>query len=434
MSVLLETEILDKYKSNQLQGIYVTELCFYIPIRITGTGKTIRRDEDNFYISDRVKSIFLSDELVEACSKLPVILYHPQATDAEIDSSLVSHKTLKDNPIIGQTIYAYRKEDEVWAIARIYDRELLDRLGNDIHSTSPGVYSWHIEGDDGSNAEIPTIFNHIAFVERGHWDQKSEIAYDDSKITIQGVNDSMSDLERKVEKIEEAEKQEAQHYKEMGEEHQKAVKDDNISKSNEEGVKMAEEKVKDDEETTVVDEETESEFEVKDDDDEEEGEVKDDDDEEEGEEVEIEIPDEDIKAKVDEVLEERSKVDAEDEVEGEIENDEDAERENIIDTMTELADSVDESVGFKKVFVNKREKPSKLLSRILKANKHLVDSKYVSLAGNVNYANYGLAVDAFNNLIEKAEKKHVELAKTKHKKSGARWERLSDGISVDRSF
>lgn len=430
--MLLETEILDKYKSNQLQGIYVTELCFYMPIRVTGTGKTIRRDEDKYYISDRVKSVFLSDELVEACSKLPVILYHPDAKDSEIDSSLVSHKTLKDNPIIGQTIYAYRKEDEVWAIARIYDRELLDRLGNDIHSTSPGVYSYHIEGEDGSNAEIPTIFNHIAFVERGHWDQKSEIAYDDSKITIQGVNDSMADLEQKVEKIEQAEKKEAEHYKEMGQEHQKAVKDDNIPKSNEEGANVAEEKVKDDEETTVVDEETETELEVKDDEETEtESKAKADD---EDEEVEIEIPDEDIKAKVDEVLEEKAKADAEDEVEGETENDEDEERENIIDTMTELADSVDEAVGFKKVFVGKREKPSKLLGRILKANKHLVDSKYISLADNVNYSNYGLAVDAFNNLIEKAERKHTELAKTKHKRSGARWERLSDGISVDRSF
>lgn len=424
--MLLETEILDKYKSNQLQGIYVTELCFYMPIRITGTGLTIRKNEDKFYICDRTKELFLSNEIVKACSNIPIIIQHPdyKGSKDSISSSLLSNETLKDNPIIGQTIYAYINDEEIWAIGRIYDFELLDRLNEDIHSTSPAVFSGEIQKENGVCSEIPFIINHIAFVEKGHWDQKSDVAFDDSKITLQGDDVNMSDeikkdesAEEKVEDIENAEKEEAEHYEEMAKEHKEA-----LNTKSDEGDKMAEQIKKDEDklktdETTIVDDNVEDEVKADD-----------------NEELEVEIDDEDIKSLVDEAVEEKLKSDAEDEVTGEVVTDEDEERTNIIDTMTELSDSVDSDVGFKKVYAKGREKPSKLLGRILKANRNLLDSKYQSLADSTNYSNYGLAIDAFNNLIENAEKKHKEISKLNHKKSGARWERLSDGISVDRSF
>lgn len=423
--MLLETDIINKYKSGELEGIYATEICFYMPIRITGTGLTIRKNGDKFYICDRTKELFLSDEIVKACSNIPIIIQHPKSSDdSEMSSNLLSNKTLKDNPIIGQTIYAYINDEEIWAIGRIYDFELLDRLNEDIHSTSPAVFSGEIQKENGVCTEIPFIINHIAFVEKGHWDQKSDVAFDDSKITLQGDDVNMSDeikkddsTEEKVEDIENAEKEEAKHYEEMAKEHKEA-----LNTKSDEGDKMAEQIKKDEDklktdETTVVDDNVEDEVKADD-----------------NEELEVEIDDEDIKSLVDEAVEEKLKSDTEDEVTEEVVTDEDEERTNIIDTMTELSDSVDSDVGFKKVYAKGREKPSKLLGRILKANRNLLDSKYQSLADSVNYSNYGLAIDAFNNLIENAEKKHTEISKLNHKKSGTRWERLSDGISVDRSF
>lgn len=422
--MLLETEILDKYKSGDLEGIYATELCFYMPIRITGTGLTIRKDGDKFYICDRPKQLFLSDEIVKACSNIPIIINHPkQSKGTEIDSNLLSNKTLKDNPIIGQTVHSYIVDEEIWAIGRIYDFELLDRLNEDIHSTSPAVYSGEVEKENGVFQEIPFIINHIAFVDRGHWDQKSELAYDDSKITIQGDDVKMSEniktdesTEEKVEDIEQAEKNEAEHYKEMAEEHKEA-----LNTKSDEGDEMADKAEEKIDETQVVDEDTvvDSRDEKVDD--------------EESKEMEVEIDDEEIKSMIDSAIEEKLNND-EDEVKDEVVTDEDEERSEIIDTMTELSDSIDEDVGFKKVYAKGREKPSKLLGRILKANRSLLDSKYLSLADNVNYSNYGLAVDAFNNLIENAQKRSIDIKKANHKKSGAKWERLNDGVSVDRSF
>lgn len=425
--MLLETDILNKYKSGELEGIYATELCFYMPIRITGTGLTIRKnDEGKFYICDRTKELFLSDEIVKACSNIPIIIKHPKSSDdSEMSSNLLSNVTIKDNPIIGQTIYAYIVDEEIWAIGRIYDFELLDRLNEDIHSTSPAVFSGEIQKENGVCAEIPFIINHIAFVEKGHWDQKSDVAFDDSKITLQGDDANMLDkikkdesTEEKVEDIEDAEKEEAEHYEEMAKEHKEALntKSDEGENMTDE-VKKDEDKLKTDE-TTVVDEDNvEEEVKVDEDDD---------------RELEVEIDDEEIKSLVDEAVEEKLKSD--DEVEGDVVTDEDEERAEIIDTMTELSDSIDEDVGFKKVYAKGREKPSKLLGRLLKANRSLLDAKYQSLADNVNYRNYGLAVDAFNNLIDNAQAKSKEIAKSNFKKSKAKWEVLSDGISVDRNF
>lgn len=165
--MLRETEILNAYKLGLQSGIVEDENCFYIPVRVTGVGNTIRINENGEpYVEERLKSEYFTAEVLAACSRLPVTLEHPQG-------QLLSPKTIDTAKIVGLTLHAYIKDEEIWAIAKVFDKSLINLFGNEICSTSPGIACFYVTiTDDGKVKEGPAEINHLAFVSRGHWDQK----------------------------------------------------------------------------------------------------------------------------------------------------------------------------------------------------------------------------------------------------------------------
>lgn len=166
--MLKETEILNAYKLGLQDGIVEDENCFYIPVRVTGVGDTIRIDESgNPYVEERLKAEYFTPEVLAACSRLPITLEHPEG-------QLLSPKTIDTAKIIGLTLHAYIKDEEIWAIAKVFDKSIIKLFGKEICSTSPGISCFYvIITNDGKIKEAPAEINHLAFVSRGHWDQKA---------------------------------------------------------------------------------------------------------------------------------------------------------------------------------------------------------------------------------------------------------------------
>lgn len=182
-----ESDIITQYLAGNLKGIFVDVNCYYMPIRITGTGVTTREFimGEGFvgeFKIDRLKHIFMTDRFIEQCGRIPVLLDHPDYDNSSL-LSFNSPKSLKH--IIGNTIKAYKKGDEIWGIAKLFDLNLLPMIGKTIFSTSPAVTSNMPPREvDNLCEESPIEINHIAFVKKGYWDRVSDLAFDVSQITI----------------------------------------------------------------------------------------------------------------------------------------------------------------------------------------------------------------------------------------------------------
>lgn len=177
---MYEQQIINDYRLGLNKGIVEAPSCFYMPMRITGTGGTIRNGEEwgGSITMDRLKSEYFTPAILKHCASLPILVQHPE--DKLLDSS-----TIKDANYVGQTIDAWYQGDEIWGLARIYDKGLIKQLGNEIGSTSPGfdVYIWGIMSSEHKKAEFPLEINHLALVKRGHWDQvEGSIGFDNSKV------------------------------------------------------------------------------------------------------------------------------------------------------------------------------------------------------------------------------------------------------------
>lgn len=176
---MLEKRIKDEYKLGQRQGITELDDYFYMPVRITGSGYNIRKNrDDEIILADRNQAEFFSPAFIEHCKSLPIIVNHPD------DKDMLHSENLQDNAIIGNTIDAFIKGDELWGIARIYDKTLLSKIAQGlIKSTSPGVRIVYANDSDPIvNTEIPYDINHLAFCEKGHWDKDGQsIGFDNSK-------------------------------------------------------------------------------------------------------------------------------------------------------------------------------------------------------------------------------------------------------------
>ncbi|HDZ5057852.1 TPA: hypothetical protein RTG63_001716, partial [Campylobacter jejuni] len=273
---MTDLEIIKNYKNGSLSGITLAEHCLFMPVRISGTGLTFRLNEDltrnnlaNYFEKDNSTSLeelvelckqsdksldefivykpydrnlddFANDDILIAYQGLPILKNHPHTEKGK--PCLLNFYNLQDNNIIGSIIEAYRVDDAIWGLARIYDISLLEFLESKYASTSPAVRSIDIE-KDGIIFEKPHIFNHLAFVDDGHWDTVDEKPYNAEKLNII-INDNLlsdkgvlmenskdgdiktdssieNELSKDISKIKEAEKKEAQHFKELSEDHNK---------------------------------------------------------------------------------------------------------------------------------------------------------------------------------------------------------------------
>ena len=295
---------------------------------------------------DRNSSIFLND--LDKWENLPIIENHPNPNQ---NSQLITFKNAKKQNYLGKVLKAYYSNSEIWGICALFNKECLYKI-LDLKSTSPAIYSCGIM----SNCivvEMPTSYNHLAFVEKGFWDRKGSKAFDATKINIEKGALIMPNENEVVEVVEKP--------AEVAE-----VKSDN-------------DEVKADSITEQV--ATPEANEVKVDE------------------------DEDKKAE--------SKADNDDEVKADEEVAEDKERENLIGDMRELVDS-DMTNTLKMPHIRGRKKAGAVLSKFLNANFALIDSKYNDVvlhsAQDCN-ANYALLVDAYNSLKRNACKEIASVQK-----------------------
>ena len=138
-------------------------------MRMSGTGVSYRRGLDEFVWRD--PAIYLSQDMIDRCAGLPVIMEHPEASTLNSDEFA--------DRVVGAAMFGYVVDDELWCIARIYDADAIELMDKQQLSTSPAV----VFGDPSVNSKTefkgktvliegnPTILDHLAICRRGVWDK-----------------------------------------------------------------------------------------------------------------------------------------------------------------------------------------------------------------------------------------------------------------------
>lgn len=132
-------------------------------LRITGTGAAYRPSIDEYVWRD--PEICLNDEFLARCAGLPVVWEHPPAEKGQVlDGEEFA------NRIIGSVLHPYINGEEVWGVARIFDKGAIDALSTGVPSTSPGVVfakgqnkRHKLEtGETVLEEEAPQLLDHLA--------------------------------------------------------------------------------------------------------------------------------------------------------------------------------------------------------------------------------------------------------------------------------
>lgn len=193
---------LDRMRMNELDvakcirdGILVSpqrfENMWLFAVRITGTGTAYRNRLDEY--AYRPPEYYLTPQFLERCSGLPVIWLHPK--------KVVLNSKEFDDRVIGSIMLPYLKGDEVWGIARIYNRDAAALMENEELSTSPTVV-WRagsnnkLETEDGSKLLIegdPHLIDHVAICEQGVWDKGGDPSGVDAGIREDTAMDKATD-------------------------------------------------------------------------------------------------------------------------------------------------------------------------------------------------------------------------------------------------
>lgn len=154
---------------------------FLVALRITGTGAAYRaaakneagaitREEEFCW---RDPSIYLNDDFLARCNGLPVIWDHPVGKPMLNGEEFVKRA-------IGAVMLPYIKNDEVWAVAKVFDETAAKMMETEQFSTSPGVIfdeAIPVEMKDGTRLLIedkPALLDHIAVCSAGVWDKGGE--------------------------------------------------------------------------------------------------------------------------------------------------------------------------------------------------------------------------------------------------------------------
>lgn len=367
--MLQEQQIINDCKLGKLKGIVELDDCFYIPLRVTGTGDSIRfANNDEPYIEERLKSHYFTPEILTACSHLPITLEHPK-------NGLLDSSTIDSTKIVGITLHSWIQDEEIWALGKIFDKRLIKDLGKKLGSTSPGfgVFCYIISSGE-KVSEVPTDINHLALVHQGHWDQKEgSVGFDNSKIErrkdMQEVKPSGTAME--LNDVVEAPKSVVEQAKLDGIQARLDAIDEKLAKRADEETEKKEELVEDvkvnEAEEVKADETGSLEEEVKAD---------------EGDEV-LDSADVQPLQMTDDFGPEHHeqpsepKVDEDTEI---IESDSveelDNEREALLEDMRETCDTAHPSLGVKMPHITMRETPRSIISKFMSRNPQFVNEKY----------------------------------------------------------
>jgi hypothetical protein len=170
MKGMTELELAEAIRDEELTSPQFIENVCLVDMRISGTGFSYRPKLNEWVY--RRDTIYLTPEFLQRCSGIPIIMEHP---DTQI---LDSNEFAKR--VVGGMSLPYIKGEDVWGIARIYDKEAISMIIDGQLSTSPSVVfrdasvNYNIEMEDGSTLLVegkPSFVDHLAICEKGVWDK-----------------------------------------------------------------------------------------------------------------------------------------------------------------------------------------------------------------------------------------------------------------------
>lgn len=170
-----------------------------LAIRITGTGLAYRSSIGEHVWRD--PSLYLNEEFLKRCNGLIVIMDHPE-------TAVLNTEEFKDRAV-GSIILPYIKGDEVWGIAKIYDKAAMAEIVEGEISTSPSVVFDNTAGNTTLTTEngeplliegVPFLLDHIAIVtkargSKGVWDKGGDPA------GVLLTNPEVSDMTEKISEL-----------------------------------------------------------------------------------------------------------------------------------------------------------------------------------------------------------------------------------------
>lgn len=169
---ITETEIIQTLLNNINTHVY-TSLFAYFPMRLSGTGITERMREGKAYLINRDLARFSTQEFMSVYACIPICVEHPTNEKGEFVPLGFSHA----HTIIGNAIHSFLRDNEIWIIARIHNKDMADLILSNEFSTSPYFISQEeehvLENGDTIAEEIPLLCNHVAIVANGYWDKKT---------------------------------------------------------------------------------------------------------------------------------------------------------------------------------------------------------------------------------------------------------------------
>jgi 8-oxo-dGTP pyrophosphatase MutT (NUDIX family) len=170
MKGMNELELAEAIRDQELVSPQYIENVMLVDMRISGTGFSYRPKLNEWVY--RRDTIYLSPEFLRRCSGIPIILDHP--------STQILNSDEFSKRVVGTMFLPYAKGDEVWGIAKIYDKRAQIAVNDFELSTSPSVVfrdtkvNYNIEMEDGSNLLVegnPSFVDHLAICEKGVWDK-----------------------------------------------------------------------------------------------------------------------------------------------------------------------------------------------------------------------------------------------------------------------
>ncbi|MDE2102510.1 MAG: NUDIX domain-containing protein [Patescibacteria group bacterium] len=141
-------------------------------MRMSGTGVSYRSGLDEFVWRD--PAVWISQEMIDRCSGVPVIFEHPKGSALNSDE-------FKDR-VVGTVMFGYVRDSELWCVTRIYDDEVIGLLEEEKMSTSPAVVfapeaNKTLRLEDGEKLLVegdPKLLDHLAICVQGVWDKGAE--------------------------------------------------------------------------------------------------------------------------------------------------------------------------------------------------------------------------------------------------------------------
>ena len=138
-------------------------------MRVSGTGVSYRRGLDEYVWRD--PALYLSQDMIDRCAGLPVIMEHPEA--ATLNSEEFADR------VVGGVMFGFVKDDELWCVARIYDADAIELMEKQQLSTSPAVVfkdptvnsKTTVDGKTLLIEGKPSLLDHLAICQHGVWDK-----------------------------------------------------------------------------------------------------------------------------------------------------------------------------------------------------------------------------------------------------------------------